>query len=205
MQTITNKYTVPMLIAGMLLLSACGTTPATRFYTLDAEATEIAREKTDARVIIGIDPVEVAPYLERSQIITRTGQTRLKLAEYDRWAEPIESTITNVLAVNLSRLQPSIQPIIRPWADAGVEYHVRVKVSRFDSDAEGNVQLNASWGIQHSSTRDMPVIRKATITQPSAGTDYEAIVKSMSIALAVLSEQIAVELRREIERPASGK
>ena len=119
MQMITGKYAALMLIGGTMLLSACATTPATRFHTLNAEATKITRENTDKPVIIGIAPVEVAPYLERSQIITRAGQTRLKLAEYDRWAEPNESTITSVPAANLSRLQPSIQPIIRPWADAG--------------------------------------------------------------------------------------
>lgn len=198
----TRKLCTIILIAGTMLLAACGTTPPTRFYTLSAEAPLYAGESKSRDVVIGIGPTEVAPYLERSQIVTRSGQTRLKLTEFDRWAEPVENNIANVLAVNLSRLLPTAQPIVRPWSDAGAEYHVLLKVQRFDSDPEGNVQLNASWGIQLSSAHTMPLIRDAAISQPSAGTDYEAITKNMSTALATLSEEIAVELAKLISDPS---
>ena len=191
----TRKFCIIIFTAGtMLLLAACGTTPPTRFYTLSAEAPQKSGAGQTRSVVVGIGPIEVAPYLERNQIVTRTGQTRLNLTEYDRWAEPIENNIGNVLAINLARLLPTTQPIVRPWSEAGAEYHVLLKVQRFDSDAEGNIQLNASWGIQLRSARSMPVIRDASITQPSAGKDYESITKNMSAALATLSEEIAAEL-----------
>lgn len=194
----SKKSCALVLAAGMLLLAACGTTPPTKFYTLSAEATGKVDADSSRSVVIGIGPIEVAPYLERSQIVTRTDETRLNLTEFNRWAEPVENNIANVLAVNLARLLPAAQPIVRPWADAGAEYHVLVKVLRFDSDPAGNVRLNASWGIQRSSTRSMPVIRDAVINQPSAGEDYESITKNMSRALATLSEQIAAELNQMI-------
>lgn len=194
----TRKLCTIILTVGTMLLAACGTTPPTRFYTLSAEAQQQTAADKTRSVVVGIGPIEVAPYLERNQIVTRTGQTRLNLTEFDRWAEPIENNIANVLAVNLSRLLPTTQPIVRPWADAGAEYHVLVKILRFDSNPGGDVQLNVSWGIQQSSTHSMPVIREANISQPSAGEDYEAITKNMSVALAVLSEEIASELGKLI-------
>ena len=183
-----------------MLLAACGTTPPTNFFTLSAESPELTREKPrDNRIVVGVGPIEVSPYLERTQIVTRSDQTRLELTETNRWAEPIETNISRVIATNLSRLLPNTQPIVRPWADAGVEYHVLVKLMRFDSDLVGNVQLHANWGIQLDSSRSMPVIREASITQTSTGESYAEITRTMSAALAALSEEIAAELNKMLE------
>ena len=149
---------------------------------------------TDERVIVGIGPVEVAAYLERNQIVTRSGKTRLKLTELDHWAEPIEDTIANVLATNLSRLLPATHPIARPWSDADAEFHVLLKITRFESNSTGEVQLTASWGIQQDRTHKIAIIRDTTISQPSVGEGYDAITRNMSLALAALSEEIALEL-----------
>jgi uncharacterized lipoprotein YmbA len=184
-----------MLLMAAWLLAACGTTPPTKFYTLSAEVPQgTLLANTIDRVIVGVGPVEVAAYLERNQIVTRSGQTRLNLTELDHWAEPIESNIADILATNLSRLLPATHPIARPWSDAQAEYHVLLKITRFDSNSTGEVQLNASWGIQRDRARKIAVIREATITQPAAGKGYEAIARNMSLALASLSEEIALEL-----------
>ena len=189
-----------MLGISSLALTACGTTPSTNFYSLSAEAEAVAKPAGMKTTVVGIGPVEVAPYLERSQIVIRTADTRLSLTEFDRWAEPIENNIANVLAENLSRLLPTTQPIVRPWTDAGAEYNVVVKIRRFDSDEAGNVTLNASWGIQHHTSRSMPVIREASIVQNSAGSDYESITRTMSAALTELSKEIAEALKQEMAR-----
>jgi uncharacterized lipoprotein YmbA len=123
----------------------------------------------------------------------------LSLTELNHGAEPVESNVASVLATNLSRLLPSVHPIARPWTDAEAQYHVLVKILRFDSDSAGNVQLNANWGIQVDATRSMPLIRDAEIKQTSIGEGYEAITKNMSLALAGLSEEIALELGKLID------
>jgi len=191
---LTKRSSLMMLFV-MVMLSACATTPPTKFYTLSAQVSEPDEAAENIqKVIVGVGPVEVAPYLERNQIVTRTGQTRLTLTEFDHWAAPIEDNVANVLAINLSRLLPATQPIVRPWAGAEVKYHVLVKILRFDADASGKVQLDASWGIQLNREQSIPVIRDVTIVQPSSSEDYEAITRNMSLALARLSEQIAKEL-----------
>jgi len=189
------------LAAIVLTIAGCGTTPPTRFYTLSPEIPVPANtQQVQQKVIIGIGPIEVAPYLERNQIVTRTGPTRLEVKEFDRWAASIESNIEDVLAINLSRLLPDTRPIVRPWPDADAQYTILIKFLRFDSDAAGNVQIQASWGIQSQSTQSMALIRDADIFQPSVGTDYTAITENMSTALATLSTQIAAELEQTIRR-----
>lgn len=189
------------LAAIALLIAGCGTTPPTRFYALSPEIPAVAdAQMAQQKVIVGIGPIEVAPYLERNQIVTRTGPTRLKVEEFDRWAASIESNIADVLAINLSRLMPDTRPIVRPWPEVDAEYKVLIKFLRFDSDAAGNVQIQASWGIQLRSTQSMALIRDANIFQPSIGEDYTAITENMSTALATLSTQIAAALKETIRR-----
>lgn len=178
-----------------LLMSACGTTPPTNFYTLHPDIpTRTMNNSEENKIVIGIGPVEVSPYLERNQIVMRTGKTRLKLTDIDHWAAPLEDTIANVLAVNLSRLLPETQPIFRPWSDAETQYHVLIKMLQFDSDAAGNVQLKANWAIQDDSSQNIMLIRYADINQPSIGQDYESITKNMSSSLALFSKEISLAL-----------
>ncbi len=191
MKTTTIKSFTALLLA--LFLGACASTQPTRFYALTAES-PIATPATPSRHIIGVGPIEVAPYLERGQIVTRDGDNRLSLAEFDQWAEPIETNISNVIAANLDARLPNVQAIVRPWPDAGAEYTVVVKFSRFDADAEGNVLLVADWGIQKKSEQSVPVIRDADIRRAGNGADYASMAASMSEALAELSGEIAAEL-----------
>ena len=193
MKIITIKgFTVLLLALG---LGACASTEPTRFYALSAE-TPAASPSTTPRTIVGVGPIEVAPYLERGQIVTRDSRNRLSLAEFDQWAEPIETNISNVIAANLDTQLPTIQAIVRPWPDADAEYTVVVKFSRFDADKEGNVLLAADWGIQNRREQSIPVIRDSRIRLTGQGSDYTAIAASMSTALATLSQEIATELDR---------
>ena len=195
----TKFIRLTALALASLLVSACGTTPPTNFYTLHPDIPTQSGGNSDAdKIIIGIGPVEVSPYLERNQIVTRTGNTRLNLTDLDHWAAPLEDTIANVLAVNLSRLLPETQPIFRPWSEAETQYHVLIKVLQFDSDAAGNVQLKANWAIQNDHSQSLTRIRYADIDQPSIGGDYESITKNLSSALAMLSREISQELSQLI-------
>lgn len=183
------------LALASLLVSACGTTPPTNFYTLHPDIpAQIKRDSNLDKIIIGIGPVEVSPYLDRNQIVTRTGDTRLNLTDIDHWAAPLEDTIANVIAVNLSRLLPETQPIFRPWSEAQTQYHVLIKMLQFDSDATGNVQLKANWAIQDDDSQDIAFIRYAVIDQASIGADYESITKNMSSALGSFSTEISLAL-----------
>lgn len=191
----TKLLRLAMLGLASMLVSACGTTPPTNFYTLHPDIpVQIERSGDLDKIIIGIGPVEVSPYLERNQIVTRTGSTRLKLTDLDHWAAPLEDTIANVLAVNLSRLLPETQPIFRPWSDAETQYHVLIKMLQFDSDLAGNVQLKANWAIRNNHSQDIALIRYAVIDQPSLGDDYDSITQNLSSALALFSKEISLAL-----------
>jgi uncharacterized lipoprotein YmbA len=179
-----------------VMLASCSTTPEPRFYTLGAVAptAQGGQVTMDNKVLLGISPVDISPYLDRSEIVTRSGSTQVKLATYDRWAEPLEDMIASAVAENIVRLKPATRAIARPWPEAEVDYMLAIKIKRFDADAKGNIELAASWGIIEQKARKMKTIRESVIRQQGSGADFDAIAQAMSKALLALSSEIAKEL-----------
>jgi uncharacterized lipoprotein YmbA len=94
------------------------TTPPARFYVLSAlpggeAASPVAA--AERGLAIGIGPVTFPKYLDRPQIVTSTSPYALNMAEFDRWAEPLESNFVRVLAENLALLIPMARFVVAPW------------------------------------------------------------------------------------------
>ena len=194
-----NKYAVKsfMLVALIFCLAACSKTPAARFYTLSPLAEEVKGDTLGgSKVIIGIAEVEVSPYLNRSEIITRSSATQVQLAQYDRWAEPLEDIVAMTVSENISRLLPAIQTITSPWPEADVNYMLAIKIKRFDSDDTGNIRLDVSWGIIDQKQRSMIAVHESSIRRSGTSADYDSIVIQMSQALLELSKEIATQLTK---------
>ncbi len=131
-----------IIVCPLLLLAAgCAGSKPSRFYMLSPvsggpEGRAPASECRD--LAIGVGPVDFPEYLDRPQIVTRTGEDILKLAEHDRWAEPLDRNFTRVLAENLSVLLATDRVYIFPWSrSVQVTHRVSVHVSRFDQGTCG--------------------------------------------------------------------
>ena len=139
-------------------------------------------------------PIRLAKYLDRPQIVTRRGAFALDLAEYDRWGEPLEQSISRVLAENLAALLGSDRVQRHPWRDGrGLELQVKLDVRRFDGPPRGPVELVAHWRL----TRDGSSVERITRhSEALEGGGYERLAEAMSRALLALSREIAGEIAR---------
>jgi len=54
----------------------------------------------------GVGPVTLPPYLDRSQIVMSDRANELNLAEFDQWAESLQTNFTRVLGENLVAVDP---------------------------------------------------------------------------------------------------
>ena len=92
------------LAAGALaaaLLSACGSSPPTQFYTLSAplQAGTPARAASQGpQVYIEMMPVAVPDRLARPQLVVRSDATRVEVLEQDRWSSPFNNELRDALA-----------------------------------------------------------------------------------------------------------
>jgi uncharacterized lipoprotein YmbA len=127
-------------LAALLLIAcaACGSTSPSRFFAL--AALEPGSESARGSAVVQLDPVQVAEYLDRPQLVRRAGAVELEVDEFHRWAEPLDLALTRVLDADLRQLlgsdaAGSEAPLLR----------LTCRVSRFERDAEGRAVLEAHW------------------------------------------------------------
>ena len=109
----------------VLLMAACSETPPTHFYTLAGQAalqkesgaaseteTPTSEESSTPGITLALAPVMLPAYLDRPQIVMRLDATRMQIAEFDNWIEPLDSLIQRTMASNLQN-DASIRQVIR--------------------------------------------------------------------------------------------
>jgi uncharacterized lipoprotein YmbA len=182
-----------------LNLAACAGGQPSRFYILNALSGPEKQERTAGSatgISVGVGPVKVPEYLDRVQIVTRTTSNTLQLAEFDRWAEPLDRSLPRMLAENLSVLLPADNVASFPWpGSARVDYQVVVEVIQFDGILGQKAWLEARWTILSEGGKQVRLRRNASIGEPVDDPSHEALVSAWSRALADLSREIAASLQ----------
>lgn len=173
--------------------------PPTQLYVLSslADTPSAAPADEPARgIAVGVAPVDLPRYLERGDIVTRSGQNELQVDRFRRWAGPLRYELARVIAADLGVLLPSGRAVALPYnREFPLDYEVRVRVSRFERTAvTGEVVLDASWAVLDFKEQRPLLAREARIRVPS-GADYAAIAAAMSQAAAELAGDIGNELR----------
>jgi uncharacterized lipoprotein YmbA len=192
-------------LVALALLAGCAASEPARFYTLAPQAPEPAaapgpapapvREAVGA---VGLSPVAVPRYLDRSQLVTRTDANTLELSEFDKWAEPLADMIGRILAEDLARRLPERRVFLLPVRQAvPIDRVVDVQIVRFDTDPAGAVALDARWQVFAGAGRSLLVARDAAIRETASGPGKSAVVAAMSRALSQLSAEITQALRAE--------
>lgn len=184
-------------------LPGCGSSPPSSFYTLSPSPMTAISSVADSDITIG--PIDIPDYLNRPQIVTRGDRSELKLAEFDRWAEPLDDSIQRMLTINIRSLLGSNEVVEYPSKGRfGLHYHVVARIQRFDTDSRGNAVLEAGWGILDSNgDRVAPAKRGRFESQASNANDYNQIVAALDDTVSQLSVAIArslIEIQNESKR-----
>jgi uncharacterized lipoprotein YmbA len=196
-----------VLLAGFLTFNGClggpSPTPATRFYVLNSiyNQENVSRPQPvinlDENVSLGIGPVRLSQVLDRPQIIMRTSQNEIRVADLDRWAAPLQENITNVLTDNLTTLLSTGSILKFPWKTTlPIEYQIVLEITRFDGMPGGNVDLRARWAILGENGRNVYAKAKTVLTERIGGDTIAEMVSALSRLVAKLSLEIAQEIKR---------
>lgn len=183
-----------LVLGAAALLAACAG-PPTRFYTL-APAAPAPSAAASSGPVVGLEPVDLPEYLDRPQIVTRPDPYRVRVADLDTWAEPLDALVTRVTAENLGRLLGSDDVVVLPQRrPVEPAYVVGTEVGRLDADAAGRAILNARWWVIDPGTGRQLRSGVARIEEPAeAPDDYASVAAAMSRALGRMSRDIATAI-----------
>jgi uncharacterized lipoprotein YmbA len=189
-------FTVILGIAMLSHLGCAGRSKQARFYVLTPEAGSALQMNKKPGIVsdlaIGISPVTLPKYLKKQQIVTRSGNNELQLAEYDRWAGKIEEDIGRVIAENLSHLLGTDKVVAYPAMEAiAKDYDIKIDITRFDGQLGGDIELSVRWSVFDAGGKVVYGVKATDIFEPTMGGGYEHLVAAQSRALSVFSRELA--------------
>jgi uncharacterized protein len=200
-----NKYSIRFIVLCVSgLLSACASSPPTHFYTLESQSRPPATTTSAIaqKPLIGIGPLSLPALLDRKQIVTRTEDNSIQLAEFDQWAAPLNDNVIAVLSENISILQPNAIVRAYPWSIYGnVDYRVIIDITRFDTQLGKWVNLEASWAIMEEKNHAIISDGQVKLEQPLNDASYNTVAQELSKLLGEFSQQISSSLVQVLQRP----
>jgi hypothetical protein len=191
--TLAARLAAPLL-ALVLLLAGCGSSPPSKFYVLTADAVP-PRAGAAAANTVALGRVTLPGALDRPQIARRRGANEIVFSEEERWAGPLDDMLRRVLADDLAARLPAGVMLVESSAKPPPGATIALDVSRFDADETGAVTLAARWEAIGRNGAPLGAPRESTIVEPGSGKDAAAVVATMSRAVAALAARIATGLR----------
>jgi len=180
-----------------VLVASCASSPAPRYFRLEVPANLAATPgaaASDRAVIIG--PFQLAEYLDRPQIVTRDGANGITIADYERWAEPLDANFQAVVAASVGRLLGSDRVLEFPARNiVKPERRVTGRISRLDVDGDGLAVLEVQWGVTDGAGM---VVRPGGVSRYEArvtGAGAAARVAALNATVAAFSVDVSAAVR----------
>ena len=160
------------------------------------ESTVSGSTPTGATPAVAIASPTLPPYLERVELVTRTGDGRVKIHEDDLWSEPLDAGISRVIADNLRRLTGStnVQPA-KNFVSRDYGSLVEIRIERFDPLPGGNLLLECTWKAQPIGGGDASP--RAFRTEVPVGPAADDAINPMSGRIVAMNEALG-RLSRKI-------
>lgn len=179
-----------LLLAAPLLVACTSQSIPDRYYLLSPMTQQIAPGSAQAPVV-GVGPVTIPSYLDRSTIVTRSTANRPEVNTGHRWAEPLDENINRTLMDNIDRMGMASRLEVFPWTSRdGVDWQVVLDIDRFERQADGNVILTARWKLV--AFEDGQIVRAAKYNKVS--TPDDATIEGAVIAMSTLLSDMTAEI-----------
>lgn len=193
-----HLFTTLCLMAGFVLLPACGTSQPTKYYLLSPSEPDTVPAGSRRELVIGVGPVSLPSYLNRREMVSRTGSNELDVAAFHQWAEPLQESLIRVVSEDLGRrlgTENVIQlPVKRSIRSAlPIDYQVVIGVERFEKMPNGEAVLDARWIIL-GHDKSVLLLRRSEYKQMPAADTYAAQAAAQSRLLSQLGEEIAAAI-----------
>ncbi len=180
-----------MIAAALFAVIGCATTPPPNFYQLE-ETASTQLSGLERGIAVGVGPVNVAPYLDRPQVVIRGMGHKLELSEFNRWVEPLTDSIPRVIIVSLSNLLETTRVYRVPRRNETIplEFRTEIDIARFDGTLGGDALLVARWTL-YGRQETALLTKVSIIREPAGGNDFDNLIAAQNRALQRFSRDIA--------------
>lgn len=195
-----GRYRWAFLLAFAFLLTGCVSVPETRYFALSGTAADGADRLSGLSLAVG--PVDLPRYLDRPHIVSRSGDNRLQVDEFNRWGGALDEEIIRVLGDDLGRRLGTQRIYSYPSRiTAETDYRIALDIRAFDGPLGGTVRLDVAWSLIADSSAEVLQVQHRVYEMDAQGAGYEAYVAAMSQALEGLGRDLAAQLSARHQSP----
>lgn len=177
-----------------ICLCGCGRSTPTSYYLLESSLGPMKTENMPAKTL-RVAQVETPSYLNRNNIVSRVaGQTKLILAEFHLWAEPVSNGVRRVVEEVLTgpMLANGINVLPSGTEERG-DYVLLIDVQRLDGNFDEKAVLEARWTLLDR--REQPVGRGIySAGEIVQGANYDVLVNAESSLVRGFGKYLAQKL-----------
>lgn len=202
-----------LLILAALAPASCGGSPQPRLFMLSASQSatlagsggETALNAQPGQQLAGmplpssgrVGVIVIVPqYLDRPDVMVRTGDYEVVPLKNARWAESLSLTASRVVAADLGAALPNYEFVALPTGvDRRFDYRLAVELSRFDTDALGRAEMAGRWTIADGESERERMSGSFRYAASASATDAGSIAAALSGLLAKLSSEIVPGLQ----------
>ncbi|RDU96005.1 hypothetical protein DWV00_25485 [Trinickia dinghuensis] len=191
----TRAFACIAALTALATLTACGHSPPTRYFSLDAVPPS-APLSTDAAHMapVQLGAVRIPASLDRPEIVAQDAQYRLSIRENDHWGAPFAQMIRSTLAQDLlARLPPGSFVLPGAPAPPGARGIV-VTVLDLRANAQGEMTFEGSWTLTAGENATAVMTQEVSLTEPMPSGDSAAIAAALSRVVGRLADRIAASL-----------
>jgi uncharacterized lipoprotein YmbA len=194
-----HRFSTGMIVVFLVaaVLTGCSRSPRVTFYTLEAGKAPESAPPGLTSFSVAVGPVTLPMMVDRPQLVLRVSDNRVDILEMHRWAEPLKSGISRLLAENLSRqLEPARVSVYPQSASDNADYRVLVDIQRFEATPGQGVTVDALWSVRHAGEETLKTGR-SVINETATGESYETLVAAYGRAVTAVSRDIAQVIHTE--------
>ena len=169
-----------------LLMAGCAS-PDPLYFTLAARP---GTASIGGPRLVELRRIGLAGYLDRSEIVRTNSDYRLRIADGERWGEPLGGLVARVLAEDLTTRLPGSSVFTSAGSiSASPDATLELDIQRLDADQSGQVVLLVQVVVTHSGVHaaSAQTIRLVVAPTGPATVDY---VAAISTALGQLADRI---------------
>jgi hypothetical protein len=188
------SFALLLVLAAAVAFGCVGRSPTPSYYTLAAAPGTAAPAPVAARPDLGvaIGPITFPRYLDRPELVTRSGDHGLALANDRRWAGSMRNDFGRVVAGEVGRLLGTDRVVT--WPDEArwrVDFRVPLELVAFEGALGQSVVLRARWSLVTGEPGKAVAAEETEISEPTADASWEALLAAHGRALDGLALAIA--------------
>ena len=193
----TRPLIAVLALAFAAVLTGCGSSPPTRFYTIDTLPPSAA--PAYAGPPVRVDQIKIPPVLDRPEIVSEYAAGQLKIDDFNHWGAPLGQLLRASLAADLAARVPAPAVVPAEGPRPAGTIGLSVDILAVGTDA-GGMTMDVVWTETRpagaATGKPISLAHSAHLSAPDSAATPAGYAAGLSRMIGALADRMVAELGR---------